>query len=180
MRGDFHGIVRDEETGGFIASTRRAFYCVADRRGLKRMRLGVRCLLFYPAMLALLLGVLRHDAPPVYAGHGDEPVQTITPERVKFLLDNKENIYFIDLRTAKEFQQRRLPGARSIPVAELEKRLTEIPKAGRVILYCACRPGDDSFAYFLLRDNGYNNVTVIDDGFDGWLRRKYPVEKPGK
>jgi rhodanese-related sulfurtransferase len=144
------------------------------------MRLRIRRLLFYPAMLALLPAALRYDAMPVYGGHGDEPVQTITPERVKFLLDNKEKIFFVDLRTVKEFQQRRLPAARSIPVAELEKRLTEIPKAGRVILYCACRPGDDSFAYFLLRDNGYNNVSVIDDGFDGWLRRKYPVEKPGK
>jgi rhodanese-related sulfurtransferase len=27
-----------------------------------------------------------------------------------------------------------------------------------------------------LRDSGYNNVSVIDDGFDGWLQRKYPVE----
>jgi rhodanese-related sulfurtransferase len=112
----------------------------------------------------------------VYAGHGEEPVQTIAPERVKVLLDNREKIFFVDLRTTKEFQQKRLPGARSIPVAELEKRFAEVPKVGRVILYCACRPGDDTYAYFLLRDNGYNNVSVIDDGFDGWLERKYPVE----
>ena len=113
---------------------------------------------------------------PVYAGHGEEPVETIAPERVKFLLDNKEKIFFVDLRTPKEFQQKHLPGARSIPIAELEKRVAEIPKTGRVILYCACRPGDDSYAYFLLRDKGYTNLTVIDDGFDGWIRRKFPVE----
>src|SRR5215510_10647029 len=105
------------------------------------------------------------SAAPVYAGHGEEPVQTISPERVKFLLDNKEKIFFVDLRTPKEFQQRHLPGARSIPVAELEKRIGEIPRTGRVILYCSCRPGDDSFSYFLLRDNDYTNVSVIDDGF---------------
>jgi rhodanese-related sulfurtransferase len=130
----------------------------------------------YLALLALFVSLTWHSPIPVYAGHGEEPVQTISMERVKLLLDNKEKIFFVDLRTPKEFQQKRLPGARSIPVAELEKRLTEIPKTGRVILYCACRPGDDSYAYFLLRDNEYNNVSVIDDGFDGWVKKKFPVE----
>jgi rhodanese-related sulfurtransferase len=128
------------------------------------------------ALLAFLVNLTWHSPIPAYAGHGDEPVQTISMDRVKFLLDNKEKVFFVDLRTPKEFQQKRLPGARSIPVAELEKRLTEIPKTGRVILYCTCRPGDDSYAYFLLRDNEYNNVSVIDDGFDGWVKRKFPVE----
>jgi rhodanese-related sulfurtransferase len=130
----------------------------------------------HPAALALLIAMLSYTSIPAYAGHGEEPVQTISMERVKLLLDNKEKIFFVDLRTPKEFQQKRLPGARSIPIAELEKRLTEIPKTGRVILYCTCRPGDDSYAYFLLRDNEYNNVSVIDDGFDGWIKRKFPVE----
>ncbi|HEX9270839.1 MAG TPA: rhodanese-like domain-containing protein [Candidatus Binatia bacterium] len=131
---------------------------------------------FYPAALTLLIAMLAYSSNPLYAGHGEEPVQTISMERVKFLLDNKEKIFFVDLRTPKEFQQKRLPGARSIPVAELEKRLTEIPKTGRVILYCTCRPGDDSYAYFLLRDNDYANISVIDDGFDEWVKRKFPVE----
>jgi rhodanese-related sulfurtransferase len=127
-----------------------------------------------PNFVALLLFLV--SATAVYGGHGEEPLETIAPERVKFLLDKKEKIVFVDLRTAKEFQQKHLPGARSIPVAELEKRWAEIPKTGRVILYCACRPGDDSYAYFLLRDKGYNNLSVIEDGFDGWVRRKFPVE----
>src|SRR5262245_4431935 len=127
-------------------------------------------------LLVFLLLIRSFSPVPVLAGHGEEPVQTISPERVKFLLDNKEKIFFVDLRTPKEFQQKHLPGALSIPVAELEKRLTEIPKTGRVILYCSCRPGDDSFSYFLLRDNDYTNVSVIDDGFDGWVKRKFPVE----
>ena len=132
--------------------------------------------LSYRVLLTLLVLVTWHSPIPAYAGHGEEPVQTISMERVKFLLDNKEKIFFVDLRTPKEFQQKRLPGARSIPVAELEKRLTEIPKTGRVILYCTCRPGDDSYAYFLLRDNDYANISVIDDGFDEWVKRKFPVE----
>jgi rhodanese-related sulfurtransferase len=124
----------------------------------------------------LALSFFVVSSVPVYAGHGEETVETIAPERVKFLLDNKEKIFFVDLRSPKEFQQKHLPGARSIPIAELEKRIAEIPRTGRVILYCARRPGDDSYAYFLLRDKGYTNLAVIDDGFDGWIRRRFPVE----
>jgi rhodanese-related sulfurtransferase len=124
----------------------------------------------------LLLIVSSLGSSPVHAGHGEEPVQMISPERVKFLLDNREKIFFVDLRTPKEFQQRHLPGARSIPVAELEKRLAEIPRTGRVILYCSCRPGDDSFAYYLLRDNDYSNIAVIDDDFEDLVKRKFPLE----
>ncbi len=110
------------------------------------------------------------------SGHGGDQLEVIAPERVKFLLDNREKILFIDLRTAKEFKQKRLPGARSLPIAELEKRFGEIPKTGRVILYCACQPGEDSYAYFFLLDQGYLNVTVMEEGFPGWVKRKYAVE----
>lgn len=131
---------------------------------------------FFFRAAVTLLALLRHDAILVYAGHGEEPVETISQKRLKTLLDAKESVFFVDLRTPKEFQQKHLPGARSIPIAELEKRLGEIPKTGRVVLYCACRPGDDSYAYFLLRDNGYTNSVVMEDDFEDWVRRKYPTE----
>lgn len=128
------------------------------------------------AAVALVTATAGQGSFPAYAGHGEEPVETIPLARVKFLLDNQEKIVFVDLRSPREFQQKHLPGARSIPVGELDKRFAEIPKTGRVILYCSCRPGDDSYSYFLLRDNDYTNISVMDDGFDEWLRRKYPVE----
>jgi rhodanese-related sulfurtransferase len=127
------------------------------------------CLIAAAALLGLWL-------TPAYAGHGGEEIDYISPQRVKALLDGGEKVLFIDLRSPKEFREKRIPGARSIPVAELEKRLHEIPKAGRVILYCACRPGDDAYAFFLLRDNEHRNVVVLEEGFPAWLRRKYHTE----
>ena len=125
-------------------------------------------------LLASLL-VLRPSA--LEAGHGREEINYIGPDRVKALLDSGEKIVFVDLRPSKEYQEKRVAGARSIPVAELEKRLSEVPKAGRIVLYCACRAGgEDADAFFLLRDNGYRNVAVLEEGFPGWLRRKYPTD----
>ena len=112
-------------------------------------------------------------------GHGTEDVvDTVTVERVKFFLDSGENMLLIDLRPAKEFEQKRLPRARSVPLKELDKRFREIPKTGRVILYCDC-PQNQLIqdAYLFLKDDyGYRNTAIMADGFKEWVKRKFPVE----
>ena len=119
----------------------------------------------------------------VQAGHGTEDdVETITVERVRLLFEAGEELFIVDLRPAESFQQRRLPGAHSIPLGELDRRFREIPKAGRVILYCDC-PQNQLIeeAYQLLKDDySYRNVALMIDGFTEWERRKYPVESGGK
>ena len=112
------------------------------------------------------------------AGHDDEYVEPISAERVKKLMDSGDKLVFVDLRPAGEFQKAHLPGALSIPITELAKRLGEIPKAGRVVLYCACPPGgvDESYSYWMLRDKGYRNVVMLENGFSAWTQRKYPTE----
>ncbi|HET8564835.1 MAG TPA: rhodanese-like domain-containing protein [Candidatus Binatia bacterium] len=136
----------------------------------------------YLWLIGLITAWLSTVGPAmVEGGHGEEEnLDSITPERVKLLLDSGEKLLFIDLRSVKEFNEKRLPGARSIPVEQLNKRFQEIPRIGRIILYCACRPGDDTFANFFLRDIGYRNITVMEEGFQGWVKRKYPVESGQK
>jgi rhodanese-related sulfurtransferase len=79
-------------------------------------------------------------------------------------------------------QARRLPGARSIPIKELDNNLRLIPKAGRVILYCDCPQSmlvQD--AYQVLKDDhGYRNVAIMPEGIKGWLQRKFPVDTGAK
>jgi rhodanese-related sulfurtransferase len=116
------------------------------------------------------------------AGHEfDETIETIKPEQVKRLLDTGEKLVLVDLRPAKEFKEKRIPGSRSIPVTELEKRLSEIPRSGRVVLYCGCPPGgaDESYSFLLLREKGYRNVSVMEAGFSHWVKQKYPTEAGG-
>jgi rhodanese-related sulfurtransferase len=130
---------------------------------------------FRPAVAVMF--VLTWSAM-LLAGHGaEDDVVTITAEQVKVFLDAREKIIFVDLRPAKDFQKTRLPGARSLPIKELDKRFHEIPKAGRVVLYCDC-PQNDVIeqAYQLLKDYGYRNIAVMADTFQEWQKRKYPVE----
>lgn len=129
-------------------------------------------------LIALLFFALLALAPTwSEAGHENRDVATIGADRLKLLLDSGEKFVLVDLRPAKDFQEKRLAGSRSIPATELEKRLGEIPKSGRVVVYAATPSNDIPDAVFqLFEDERYKNITVMLEGFQGWEKRKYPVE----
>ena len=138
--------------------------------------------LFWLVNLALF-SVLGSRPAVIEAAHDQEDVvDTVTPERLKYYLDNKETLVIIDLRSVKEYKEKRLPGARSIPIKELDKNLRAIPRAGRVILYCDCPQNmliQD--AYQVLKDDhGYRNIAIMPEGIKGWMQRKFPVETGAK
>lgn len=126
-------------------------------------------------VLGLALGVGPDAA---HGGHGTGgPVLAVPPEYAKRLLDEGDRPMFIDLRSEPEYRQGHLPGARSVPLAALTRRYGDIPRAGRVVLYCACRAEEIQVAYQFLRDQGYRNVGVMEEGFSGWVRLGYPLER---
>ena len=138
--------------------------------------------LFWLINLAFLSFLGSRPAVTHAAHESEDAVDTVTPERVKYYLDNKEPLFIIDLRATKDFNEKRLPGARSIPIKELAKNLRVIPRAGRVILYCDCPQNvliQD--AYQVLKDDhGYRNIAIMPEGIKGWLQRKFPVEAGAK
>jgi rhodanese-related sulfurtransferase len=127
---------------------------------------------FYLLLIALIV------VPAVgFAGHGiEDTIDTLPAERVKQLMDAGEKMTFIDMRPAKEYQQNRLPGARSLPIAEVANRFSEIPKTGRVVLYCDCKTYDIADRAVFLEYRGYRNVFVMPEGYSGWVKRGYPIE----
>ena len=126
-------------------------------------------------LISLLVGVFYTAV--AFAGHGvEDTIDMLAAERVKQLMDAGEKLTFIDLRPAKEFQQTRLPGARSIPIAEMASRYGEIPKTGRVILYCDCKTYDISDRAVFLEYRGYRNIFVMPEGYSGWVKRGYPLD----
>src|SRR6266850_1518369 len=126
-------------------------------------------------VILLLFGVFTSAV--ALAGHGvEDTVDTLPVEKVKQLIDAGEKLTFIDLRPAKEFQEKRIPGARSIPLAEVASRFNEIPKSGRVVLYCDCKPYDVADRAVFLEYRGYRNIFVMPEGYAGWVKRGYPLE----
>jgi rhodanese-related sulfurtransferase len=93
-------------------------------------------------------------------------------------LMNREDAVVVDVRPAAEFAKGHILGARSIPLAELEKRAGDLDKykAKPVIVYCDAgnRAGG---GVALLRRNGFGNVVNLTGGYAAWQQAGLPVEK---
>ncbi len=63
------------------------------------------------------------------------PVEFITPEDVKQRLDSGTPQMLIDVRKNANFLKSHLPGAVSIPLRTLEKRVGDIPRDTPVVFY---------------------------------------------
>ncbi len=163
----------------------RAESSMSQRRGGRFDMIGkirYQACFFWLLYLAIFSVSVFRSAIIEGAHDQEDVVDTVTPERVKYYLDNKETLVIIDLRPVKEYKEKRLPGARSIPLKELDKNLRVIPRAGRVILYCDCPQNmliQD--AYQVLKDDhGYRNIAIMPEGIKGWMQRKFPVETGAK
>jgi len=93
-------------------------------------------------------------------------------------LMNREDAVVVDVRPAADFAKGHILGARSIPLAELEKRAGDLDKykAKPVIIYCDTgnRAGG---GVALLRRNGFANVVNLAGGYAAWQQAGLPVEK---
>ena len=82
----------------------------------------------------------------------------------------------LDVRPAAEFESGHIPGAVSMPLEELERRLAEIPQEQPVVAYCRgpyCVLAVQ--AVELLRQHGFN-ARRLKDGFPEWREDGFPVE----
>ncbi|MBA2350977.1 MAG: metalloregulator ArsR/SmtB family transcription factor [Burkholderiales bacterium] len=86
------------------------------------------------------------------------------------------DVVVIDVRPQAEYEVAHLPFARSMPVAEIEKRLLELPADKEIVAYCRgpfCLLSDEALA--LLGARGYR-VRKILDGVSEWRAAGLPVE----
>jgi ArsR family transcriptional regulator len=82
----------------------------------------------------------------------------------------------LDVRPEDEFALGHLPKALNIPLAELERRLGELPRSREVIAYCRGPYCVLSFeAVAALRARGYR-VRRLEDGYPEWKAAGLPVE----
>lgn len=86
------------------------------------------------------------------------------------------DIVVIDVRPEAEYVAGHLPFARSLPLAELEKRLADLPADKEIVAYCRgpfCLMSDE--AVKLLRQRGYT-AHKITDGVTEWSAGGLPIE----
>jgi ArsR family transcriptional regulator len=81
----------------------------------------------------------------------------------------------LDVRPEDEFNMGHLPSALNIPLAQLERRLAELPSNREIVAYCRGPWCVLSFeAVALLRNKGYR-ARRLEDGFPEWKMAGLPV-----
>jgi rhodanese-related sulfurtransferase/DNA-binding transcriptional ArsR family regulator len=87
------------------------------------------------------------------------------------------DVVVLDVRPAPEFAAGHIAGARSLPIADLARRLRDLPKDREVVAYCRgpyCVYADD--AVRLLHRRGYQ-ARRLEDGYPEWARAGLPTAR---
>jgi len=102
---------------------------------------------------------------------GLEPI-----DRERLLVKVREgSVTVLDVRPAEEYHAGHLPGALSIPLKELERRLTELPLDREIVAYCRgpyCMLALE--AVEMLKARGFKAFR-LEDGVQDWSARGYPI-----
>jgi rhodanese-related sulfurtransferase/DNA-binding transcriptional ArsR family regulator len=102
---------------------------------------------------------------------------TLRPMTVDELREalGEERVILLDVRPGDEYQAGHLPQARSLPIAELEARLSELPRDQEIVAYCRgpyCVFADE--AVTLLRARGYQ-ARRLEEGVLEWRTQGLPI-----
>ena len=105
---------------------------------------------------------------------GRDELEPVTHAELRKLLRDGD-VTVIDVRPGDEYEAGHIPGALSIPVSELKRRLRELPKRREIIAYCRGPYCVFSLeAVTLLRQHGFR-ARRADDGLPGWREAGLPV-----
>jgi rhodanese-related sulfurtransferase len=80
----------------------------------------------------------------------------------------------VDVRAAREREQKHIAGSLSIPLNQLSERVLELPKDRYLLVYCA-GGYRSSIAASLLQKSGFEQVGEIAGGIAAWEAAKLPV-----
>ncbi len=92
----------------------------------------------------------------------------ILQKELKKKIEDKEDIFLLDVRTPEEEKLAKIPGSFLIPLTELKTRLKEIPHDKEIITYC--HHGNRSLeAAKILKEHNFNARSLA-GGIDCWSR----------
>jgi rhodanese-related sulfurtransferase len=109
---------------------------------------------------------------------GRDALEPVTREELARRLEDGHGLVVLDVRPTEEHAAGHLPGAVSIPLPELRRRLAELPRDREIVAYC--RGPFCAFAHEaveVLTDAGLS-ARRLEDGLPEWAAAGLPVATP--
>jgi len=101
------------------------------------------------------------------------PVKSFTAEEARSFMGERkiERFTLLDVRQPGEYESEHIPGAKLIPLPDLDNRLNEIASDKPTIVYCAIG-GRSRVAAQMLAGKGFSEVINLSGGIKAWKGRK--------
>ena len=115
------------------------------------------------------------------AGFGQETsdiIRNVSVEEFSNVMDSLQGEVLIDLRTPDELKLGKIPGAMVIDYfgPDYEPAIQKLDKDKVYMLYCA-GGGRSGETAELMSKMGFKRIYNLESGFNGWVKKKMPVEK---
>src|SRR5712692_1325167 len=174
-----------QETGMSIANASQHLQVLRAARLVETRREGTSIYYRLASESVSALWLSLREVGEAHLAEIDRVVETflqnrahLQPITAEALLEElrRDQVILLDVRPVEEFRAGHLPQALSIPVAELEARLAELPADKEIVAYCRgpyCVFADEAVA--LLRTHGYQ-ARRLEQGVADWRMLALPVE----
>lgn len=102
-------------------------------------------------------------------------IDYLSPDALKAIQEKSAgSMFLIDVRPSADYSKEHIAGATNIPLSELESRKKDIPLSRKLIVYG--NGNLDSFQGGVrLFDLGFPNCRTLQDGFESWKAKGFPV-----
>jgi len=126
---------------------------------------------------------LDPSAPVVIHPEGDAPDfpelregRYLPSDVVSRELEAGKRMIILDARAPSDYAQFHIPGAIPSPYYDVDAVMSRLPRDGTwVLAYCGCPHAASGRVMNHLRENGFENTAVIDEGIFHWRDQGYPV-----
>ena len=108
---------------------------------------------------------------------GDDDIEELTKEELWQRLKRKDRLVVLDVRPEEEYAAGHIPGAVSIPLKELKRRVKELPKGKQIVAYCRgplCALAPEATRY--LKSKGYSVKRLV-EGAPDWEAAGMPLRR---
>ncbi len=174
-----------EETEMSVANTSRHLQVLKGERLVRRRKEGTRAYYMlagpevyraWRAVRTLAESRLAEVEETVQRYLSDrQQMEALSPEELEVRLET-DDVLVLDVRPEAEYQTGHIPGARSIPIDQIEEHLDELPDDQEIVAYCRgpyCVYSDD--AVRRLREEGHT-ARRLQEGLPDWIDEGRPVK----
>ncbi|MCE9609043.1 MAG: rhodanese-like domain-containing protein [Chthoniobacter sp.] len=134
---------------------------------------------FIVAAIALVVGPLQAENPvPARAPIPANVVKNVSPDDAEKLLKDNPKIVVLDVRTAEEFSDGHIAGAKNLDFlsADFAAKVATLDPGKTYLIHCAAG-GRSTKALALMEGRNFTAIYHLNEGFKAWVKGGKPVEK---